>query len=111
MNIPILSSAAQHEATPALLVHFTDGTAATLADLGVKMRGRHLDQIERIEVYPTGGQRIDGSRGPQVIRGLTLTLEGVPFDLWTIFPLPAAMQIGQILMEPPMPGAAPFWTP
>lgn len=113
MPVPILSSAAERmKQPPPLLVHFKDGSIATLDDIGMKMRDRHLDQIERIELYPHGGQQVDGGRDGMAVRGLTMNVGGLPFAIWAIFPLQAAMNVGQILAAPPNQGnGAVVWTP
>jgi hypothetical protein len=87
------------ERMPGLLVHFTDGSAATADTLAEALASRHLDQVMKVELYPSTATRLDGERGDQQIRGLALELLELPFPVMVVFPLELAQFLGRGLSE------------
>lgn len=74
-------------AGPSVIIYFTDGSRTSLAEGSAGMHGRTLDQIQRIELHPVGGDILTGKRDDGVeVAVLAFTLPDLPFQVMAAIP-------------------------
>lgn len=87
-------------AGPSVLIYFTDGTTASLGDGAAGMKGRKLDQIQRIELHPWSGDILGGTRNDGVeVCAMSFKLHELPFQVLAVVPKPEASFIADELKK------------
>lgn len=85
---------------PMVLIAFTDGSTGTLQDGQSALRGRTLEQIRSIEMHPSEGGVVQGTRHDGVaVVGISYRVRELPFPIVAFVPTETAKVVGEQLIQ------------